>query len=114
MPMSDTDSSANLPLQQPGHNLGYVSVSELAQAIKRTLEGSFDRVRVRGEISGFKRATSGHPYMMLKDENAAIKAVCWRMTAGRLGMAPEDGMEGIVTGRLNSIARGGGSTRGCG
>src|SRR3954451_911512 len=42
--------------------------------------------------------------MMLKDENAAIKAVCWRMTAGRLGMAPEDGMEVIVTGRITSYA----------
>jgi len=101
--MSDIDSPAN-PRQQPGHNLGEVSVSELAQAIKRTLEGSFDRVRVRGEISGFKRATSGHLYMMLKDENAAIKAVCWRTTALRLGMAPEDGMEVIVTGRLTSYA----------
>src|SRR4051812_40001873 len=104
MPMSDIDSPANLPLQQPGHNLGEVSVSELAQAIKRTLEGSFDRVRVRGEISGFKRAASGHLYMMLKDEAACIKAVCWRTTAMRLGMAPEDGMEVIVTGRLTSYA----------
>ena len=101
MPMSDIDSPAR---QQPGHNLGEVTVSELAGAIKRTLEGSFDRVRVRGEISGFKRAASGHLYMMLKDENAAIKAVCWRMTAGRLGMAPEDGMEVIVTGRITSYA----------
>jgi exodeoxyribonuclease VII large subunit len=101
--MSDIDSLSN-PLQQPGHNLGEVSVSELAGAIKRTLEGSFDRVRVRGEISGFKRATSGHLYMMLKDENAAIKAVCWRTTAMRLGMAPEDGMEVIVTGRITSYA----------
>jgi exodeoxyribonuclease VII large subunit len=103
MPMTDIDSPTN-PRQQPGHNLGEVSVSELAQAIKRTLEGSFDRVRVRGEISGFKRATSGHLYMMLKDESAAIKAVCWRTTALRLGMAPEDGMEVIVTGRLTSYA----------
>ncbi|GAB2176225.1 exodeoxyribonuclease VII large subunit [Dongia sp. agr-C8] len=101
--MSDTDSLAN-PRQQPGHNLGEITVSELAGAIKRTLEGSFDRVRVRGEISGFKRAASGHLYMMLKDENAGIKAVCWRMTAGRLGMAPEDGMEVIVTGRITSYA----------
>src|SRR3954463_6997536 len=88
----------------PRDNLGEVSVSELAQAIKRTLEGSFDRVRVRGEISGFKRAASGHLYMMLKDEVACIKAVCWRTTAMRLGMAPEDGMEVIVTGRLTSYA----------
>jgi exodeoxyribonuclease VII large subunit len=103
MPMSDID-SLNPPRQQPGHNLGEVSVSELAQAIKRTLEGSFDRVRVRGEISGFKRAASGHLYMMLKDEAACIKAVCWRSTAARLGLAPEDGMEVIVTGRLTSYA----------
>ena len=99
--MSDIDSPPSAPT---GHNLGEVSVSELAQAIKRTLEGSFDRVRVRGEISGFKRAASGHLYMMLKDENAAMKAVCWRMTAGRLGLAPEDGMEVIVTGRITSYA----------
>ena len=43
-----------------GANLPVVSVSEVSQAIKRTLEGSFEFVRVRGEISGFKRAASGH------------------------------------------------------
>jgi exodeoxyribonuclease VII large subunit len=101
--MSDIDSPANTR-QQPGHNLGEVSVSELAQAIKRTLEQGFDRVRVRGEISGFKRAASGHLYMMLKDEAACIKAVCWRSTAMRIGMAPEDGMEIIATGRITSYA----------
>jgi exodeoxyribonuclease VII large subunit len=85
-------------------NLGEISVSELAQAIKRTLEGRFDRVRVRGEISGFKRATSGHLYMMLKDDAACVKAVCWRSTALRLGMMPEEGMEIIATGRITSYA----------
>ena len=54
------------------------SVSEISQAVKRTLEGSFEWVRVRGEISGFKRAASGHLYMSLKDENAVLDAVCWR------------------------------------
>src|SRR5687768_1843494 len=103
MPMSEID-SLNILRQQPGHNLGEVSVSELAQAFKRTLEGSFDRVRVRGEISGFNRAASGHLYMMLKDEAACIKGVCWRTTAMRLGMTPEDGMEVIVTGRITSYA----------
>src|SRR3954471_1451248 len=88
----------------PRDNLGELSVSELAGAIKRTLEGRFDRVRVRGEISGFKRAGSGHLYMMLKDDAAAIKAVCWRSTALRLGLAVEDGMEVIVTGRITSYA----------
>ncbi len=87
-----------------GHNAGEFSVSELSFAIKRTLEGSFERVRVRGEISGFKRAASGHLYMMLKDESAAMKAVCWKGVAGRLGLAPEDGMEVVATGRITSYA----------
>src|SRR5512145_1795927 len=86
------------------HNLAELTVSELSAAIKRTLESGFDRVRVRGEISGFKRAGSGHLYMQLKDDAAAIKAVCWKSTAMRLGMQPEEGMEVIATGRITSYA----------
>jgi exodeoxyribonuclease VII large subunit len=99
-----TDSEGIAAAAVPHDNLGELSVSELAGAIKRTLEGRFDRVRVRGEISGFKRAGSGHLYMMLKDDAAAIKAVCWRTTAMRLGLALEDGMEVIATGRITSYA----------
>ena len=86
------------------HNLAELTVSELSSAIKRTLESGFDRVRVRGEISGFKRAGSGHLYMQLKDDAAAIKAVVWRSTAVRLGLNPEDGMEVVATGRITSYA----------
>ena len=86
----------------PGANLPVLSVGEISQAVKRSLESQFDHVRVRGEISGFKRAASGHLYMSLKDENAVLDAVCWRGTAGRLGLAPEDGMEVIATGRITS------------
>ncbi len=86
------------------HNLAELTVSELSGAIKRTLESGFERVRVRGEISGFKRAGSGHMYMQLKDDAAAIKAVVWRSTAVRLGLNPEDGMEVVVTGRITSYA----------
>jgi exodeoxyribonuclease VII large subunit len=57
---------------------------------------------VRGEVSGFKRAASGHLYMTLKDENAVLDAVCWRGVAGRLSVAPEDGLEVIATGRLTT------------
>ena len=86
------------------HNLAELTVSELSAAIKRTLESGFDRVRVRGEISGFKRAASGHLYLQLKDDAAAIKGVVWRSTAVRLGLAPEDGMEVVATGRITSYA----------
>ena len=92
------------PEAGPGHNAPAVTVSELSAALKRTVEGAFGRVRVRGEISGFKRAASGHLYMTLKDEGAVLDAVCWRGTAGRLGTMPEDGLEVIATGRLTTYA----------
>ncbi len=83
-------------------NLPEFTVSEISQAVKRTLEGAFDRVRVRGEISGFKRHSSGHCYFTLKDADAAIDGVCWRGTAIRLGIKPEDGMEVVVSGRITT------------
>ncbi|MDJ0611945.1 MAG: exodeoxyribonuclease VII large subunit [Kiloniellales bacterium] len=86
----------------PAGNLPEYSVSELSQALKRVVEGRFDHVRVRGEISGFKRAGSGHLYMTLKDENAVLDAVCWRGVAGRLALRPEDGLEVIASGRLTT------------
>ena len=85
-----------------GSNLPVFAVSELSQLVKRTIEGQFERVRVRGEISGFKRAASGHLYLALKDEQAVIDAVCWRGVAGRLALKPEDGMEVVATGRLTT------------
>ena len=83
-------------------NLPEYTVSELSQALKRTVEETYAYVRVRGEISGFKRAASGHLYMALKDEAAVLDAVCWRGTAARLGIAPEDGLEVICTGKLTT------------
>jgi hypothetical protein len=57
-------------------NLPEYSVSELSQAVKRTVEDNFEIVRVRGEISGFKRHSSGHLYFALKDADAAIDGAC--------------------------------------
>ena len=65
----------------PGDNSPALSVSELAGALKRTIENAFGQVRVRGEISGFKRHASGHCYFTLKDANACIDAVIWRSSA---------------------------------
>ncbi len=83
-------------------NVQELTVSELSQALKRTVEDAYSHVRVRGEISGFKRASSGHLYMALKDQDALIDAVCWRGNAGKLDIRPEDGMEVIATGRLTT------------
>ena len=85
-----------------GSNLPEYSVGEISAALKRTVESEYGHVRVRGEISGFKRHGSGHLYLTLKDETAVLDAVCWRGTAGRLGIEPEDGLEVIATGRLTT------------
>src|SRR6478736_8784762 len=83
-------------------NLPEYTVSELSLALKRSVEENFSHVRVRGEISGFKRHGSGHCYLVLKDADAALDAVCWRQTAIRLPIKPEDGMEVVCTGRLTT------------
>jgi exodeoxyribonuclease VII large subunit len=83
-------------------NLPEYTVSELSQALRRAIESGFSHVRVRGEISGWKRHGSGHCYFALKDAEAVIDAVCWRMTAQRLALKPEDGMEVVCTGRLTT------------
>ena len=86
----------------PRSNLPEYTVSELSAALKRSIEENFAQVRVRGEVSGFKRHGSGHCYFALKDADAVIDAVCWRMTAIRLSVRPEDGMEVVCTGRLTT------------
>ncbi|HXP04350.1 MAG TPA: exodeoxyribonuclease VII large subunit [Stellaceae bacterium] len=91
-------------MQSPGlqTNQPEYTVSELAAALKRSIEENFSIVRVRGEVSGFKRVGSGHCYFALKDADAVLDAVCWRTTAIRLSIQPEDGMEVIATGRLTT------------
>ena len=59
-------------------------------------------MRVRGEISGCKRHTSGHCYLTLKDADAALDGVIWRGTFQRVAVQPEDGMEVICTGRITT------------
>ncbi len=85
-----------------GTNVPEYSVTEISGAVKRTLETGFSRIRVRGEITELKRYPSGHIYLSLKDENAKIAAVVWRSAVARLGLAPENGVEVIATGRITA------------
>jgi len=96
------------PLVEPqaaAPNLVEYSVGEIARAVKRTLEGGFERVRVRGEVSRPNYHGSGHLYFTLKDEEAVLDGVCWRGTVGRLSLRLEEGMEVIATGRISSYPR---------
>ncbi len=87
---------------EPSANLPELSVSELSFHLKRIVEDAFPYVRVRGEISGFVQARSGHLYMSLKDDKSVLDGVCWRGTARGLGCRPEDGLEVICTGKLTT------------
>lgn len=85
-----------------GDNAPPLSITEISAMLKRTVEDRFGHVKLRGEISGFKRAASGHLYMALKDDGAVIDGVMWKGGAGRLAFRPEDGVEVIATGKLTT------------
>ncbi len=77
------------------------SVSELAFALKRTLEDAYGHVRLRGEVSKVTRHASGHVYLSIKDDKACIDGVIWKSVRG-IAVRPETGMEVIVTGRITT------------
>lgn len=87
----------------PASNVAEYSVSEISQAVKRTVEDTFGRVRIRGEVSGYRGPhASGHAYFRLKDDRATLEAVIWRGTFSKLAFKPEEGLEVIATGRLTT------------
>ena len=90
------------PRPTPVSNMPEYTVSEISGAVKRTLETTFGRVRVRGELTEVKRYPSGHIYLSLKDENSKISGIVWKNTVPRLGMIPENGTEVIATGRITA------------
>src|SRR4029077_18631314 len=85
-------------------NVPEFTVSELSFALKREIDTSFPRVRVRGEISQPSFPRSGHCYFRLKDADAVLDAVAWKTTLPRLGLKVEEGMEVIATGKITTYA----------
>ena len=92
------------PASRAADNVPEYAVSEIAGAIRRTLEQAFGRVRVRGEITELKRYPSGHIYLSLKDENAKLESVIWKTSVPRLAIKPENGVEVIATGKIGTYA----------
>jgi exodeoxyribonuclease VII large subunit len=78
-----------------------VSVSELTQQIRGTLEKRFASVWVEGEVSNYRAHSSGHWYFTLKDEFAQLRSVCYRSTNQRVRFRLEDGMLVRARGRLS-------------
>src|ERR1700761_2697747 len=83
-------------------NLQPFSVSELAFALKRTIEDAFGFVRLRGELSKVTFHANGHVYLDLKDERACISGVIWKPQVRTLAVRPQTGLEVIVTGRVTT------------
>src|SRR3990167_6469557 len=91
----DTDSNAKA-----------YSVSELAFALKRTLEDAYGFVRLRAELSKVTHHSNGHVYLTLKDERSAIDGVVWKGSVKNLSVRPEHGLEVIVTGKITTYPAG--------
>jgi len=100
-PNSDNDAGL-VARERQGDNAQPLTISEISALLKRTVEDRFGFVRLRGELSGVKRATSGHFYCALKDEGAVIDGVMWKGNAARLNFRAEDGLEVIATGKLTT------------
>ncbi len=77
------------------------SLRDLSDAIRGTLERSFTNIWISGEISGTKLVPSGHCYFTLKDSEAQIKCVCWKLSYWRLKFKPKDGIQFLVRGRVD-------------
>jgi exodeoxyribonuclease VII large subunit len=101
---TDTSTARLLAEQRPGDNAEPFTVTALSAALKRTVEDRFGFVRVRGELTGFKRAASGHLYFGLKDDASKLDGVMWKGNAARLAFAAEDGLEVVATGKLTTYA----------
>ncbi|WP_018703169.1 exodeoxyribonuclease VII large subunit [Anaeromusa acidaminophila] len=89
--------------------MGILTVSDVTAYVKRWMDKDalLSSVYVRGEVSNFKRHSSGHCYFTLKDTGAVLRAVLFRSRAQYLKFEPQNGMQVIVSGRLSVFERDG-------
>ncbi len=101
------DNTPNIPYPNPmliekvAEQRTVYSVSEITRNIKTLLQGEYPDIWVRGEVSNFRKAASGHIYFTLKDEKAVIRAVLFRGHQQGMKFALEDGMNVIVHGGVD-------------
>ncbi|HXV18718.1 MAG TPA: exodeoxyribonuclease VII large subunit [Candidatus Omnitrophota bacterium] len=77
------------------------SVSEITSNIRLLLEETFSQVWIEGEITGFKRHTSGHFYFSIKDESSQLQCVMFRQENYKVDFEPQDGMQVLCLGRVS-------------
>ena len=91
----------------PGIEEKIYSVTAITRLIKYTLEESFPQVWVEGEVSNYIHHGSGHRYLSLKDDNAAIRLTIWRSVGNSLKFEPENGMKVRAFGDISVYEKGG-------
>ena len=79
-----------------------LSVTELSLSLKSCVEQVFNHIKVRGEVSDVKRATSGHIYFSLKDKDSVLSAICWKGNSRQCAGHIQEGLEIICTGKLST------------
>ena len=83
------------------------TVTAITRLIKHTLEESFDTLWIEGEVSNYVHHSSGHRYLTLKDENAALRVTIWRSVGQYLKFEPENGMKVRAYGDISVYEKGG-------
>jgi len=79
-----------------------LSVTELSLSLKSCVEQVFSHIKVRGEVSDVKKATSGHIYFSLKDKDSVLSAICWKGSSRQCAQHIQEGLEIICTGKLST------------
>jgi exodeoxyribonuclease VII large subunit len=77
------------------------TVSQVTEIVKTALEVALPQVWVEGEVSGYKKAASGHVFFSLKDDKSVIKAVMWQSTARKVVFDLKDGLKVVCRGKVS-------------
>ena len=88
-----------------GNNIPEYEVSQFNKTFKQVIENNFDYIKIKGEISELKNASSGHIYLTLKDELSVLNATLWNQKKNYLKFLPEVGMKVVVTGKVSTYAK---------
>ena len=99
---SQNDEPKQKPANQASGKQNVLTVSQLSNQLRMAIEGQFASLAVEGEISGYKKAASGHIYFDLKDAQNLIKSIVWRSSAERIKIPLEDGQSVVVYGKLTT------------
>ena len=91
----------DLPLFAAAATRKFLTITELNELVKGTLESRLEPLWVEGEVSNFRMPPSGHCYFTLKDDRSQIAAVMFRRQGMRLRFTPENGMALLCYGRVS-------------